>query len=120
MPTRVKTDDRRLIGTWKSDRLRTFRHYKPKPTVTLQSLRRFRSLFGKLEVQWTRSKCHSNFDGHRDSMPYEVVASDAESVVVRYRDVLTDSEVLRQITFDGNFYWIALGGGLCEWFRRIK
>jgi hypothetical protein len=113
----LKTD-RRLQGTWRSDRRRTFRFYKPGPRSTVEGQRKFRSIFGKLIVRWTARRCHlewdgTRFDGERSSQPYEVVASDETSVIVR------SGGVLRQIHFDGDYYWIAIDGGLCEYFRRI-
>jgi hypothetical protein len=48
--------DRRLLGKWQSDRLRTFRHYKPQRTVSEQQQRRFKSLFGKMVIRWGRRR----------------------------------------------------------------
>ncbi len=112
--------DRRLIGIWKSDRRKTFMHYKPKSTLSPSKLRRFKALFGKFVVRWGRGKIYTELDGWKDSGPYEIVASDAESVVVRTHDAIFDRPVLHQIHFEGDHYWIALDGGFCEWFRRVK
>ncbi len=112
--------DRRLLGTWRSDRRRTFRHFKPKRGCTPQSLRQLKALFGKLVIRWGRGKYHTELDGYRESTTYEMVASDSVSVVIRYRDGLGGEDQLRQIHFDGDYYWLALGGGLCEYFRRVK
>ena len=113
------TFDRRLLGTWRSDRRRTFRHFKPKPGAAPESLRKLRSLFGKLVIHWERGRYSTELDGHRDAGEYEVIASDAKSVVVCCRDPRTDRETLQQIHFDGDYYWIALDGRLIEWFRRV-
>jgi hypothetical protein len=112
--------DRRLLGTWVSDRRRTFRHFKPKAGCPPQSLRKFKAIFGKLAVKWGRRFYHTELDGHRRSARYEVVASDASSVVVRSRDELSGEDQLQHIHFDGDYYWVALSGGsLCEFFRRV-
>jgi hypothetical protein len=116
----MPTGDSRLLGTWRSDRRRTFRHYKPKAGCSPQALAGLKAMFGKLVVRWGRGKYHTELEGHRESGGYEVVASDSVSVVVRYQDFLSGEDRLRQIHFDGDYYWIALGGGLCEYFRRIK
>lgn len=112
--------DRRLVGIWRSDRRRTFRHFKPKANCPPQSLRKFKAMFGKLVVRWGRSICYTDLDGHRVSARYEVVASDSVSVIVRLRDTTGGEDRLQQIHFDGNFYWVALSGGnICEFFRRV-
>lgn len=112
--------DRRLLGTWQSDRRRTFRHFKPKAGCSPHSLRKFKAMFGKLVVQWDRGVYHTELDGHRSSARYEVVASDAESVVVRSRDELSGEDRLQHIHFDEDSYWVALAGGsICEFFRRV-
>jgi hypothetical protein len=108
--------DRRLLGTWKSDRRRTFEHYKSGPKSTPQTLRKFRSIFGKLTVRWTGRRSYGELAGSRFSTSYEVVASDETSVVVRF----ADSKVLSHIHFEGDYYWVACYGMLCEYFKRIK
>lgn len=115
--------DRRLLGTWKSDRRKTFLHYKPPANVTEEKVRKFKSLFGKLIIRWGKSKCSTDLNGYKESHPYEVVAADMTSVVIRYEHFLLGPGCLMQIHFDieGDYYWIALdGGNLCEWFRKVK
>jgi hypothetical protein len=58
-------------------------------------------------------------DGTRWVQRYEIVASDADSVVVRAPG-LDGSPTLSQIHFDGDYYWVAAGGVLCEYFKRIE
>lgn len=112
--------DRRLVGTWQSDRRRTFRHFKPKAGCSPQGLRKLKALFGKLVITWGRGVYHTELDGHRSSARYEVVASDSTSVVVRTRDVVSGEDRLQQIHFDGDSYWVSLlGGNICEFFRRV-
>ena len=112
--------DRRLIGSWKSDRRRTFEHFKPNATASPKSIRKLKSMFGKLIVRYTRRRCHSEYDGTPlDPFHYEVVAADDESVVVRFWDTIFDREMLQQIHFEGDYYWIAKWGRV-EWFRRVK
>jgi hypothetical protein len=112
--------DSRLLGTWQSDRRRTFQYFRPKPGCSAASLRKFKSLFGKLIIRWGRHKSYSELNGYRSTAPYEVVASDSRSVVIRYFDTLVEEDRLRQIHFDGDHYWIAVGGRFCEYFRRVK
>src|SRR5271165_2390862 len=91
------TVDRRLLGSWKSDRRRTFMYFRPKPGCSPKALRRLKAMFGRLVVRWGRGKYYDDFDGHRKSYDYEVVARDAFSVVVRYYDSLMKKLRLRQI-----------------------
>ena len=115
----AKTDPR-LLGTWRSDRRRTFRHFKPKAGCPPQSLRKFRALFGKLVVTWGRSVVRTELNGHRWSARYEVVARDAVSVVVRVWDESGGEDGLQHVHFAGDYYWVALAGGsVCEFFRRV-
>jgi hypothetical protein len=111
--------DKRLIGTWKSDRRKTFQHYKPNKKISAAHLRRFKALFGKLVVRWSRAKCYSELDGSHDSGPFEVLASDDSSVVIRHLDGITGESVLKQIHFEGDYYWFALDCHMNEWFRRV-
>jgi hypothetical protein len=81
----------RLWGTWKSDRRKTF-EYAVFPRATPASLRKLRSLFGKLVVTWTKTTYSSFFDvdrfmGHPndrtpDAREYSVVARDPGRAVV--------------------------------------
>jgi hypothetical protein len=114
--------DPRLIGRWKSDRRMTFRNFRPKPRCSPASLRKLKGLFGKLVVRWGRTKVFTDLDGYRDSQPYEVVARDAMSVVVRTYDPLAREDRLLHIHFGDGYYWIApaiSGGRMCEFFRRV-
>lgn len=110
--------DERLLGTWQSDRRKTFLHYKPSPKSTPQQLRNLKALFGKLVVRWERQKYHTELDGYFSSEPYIVLASDVDSVVIRHRDKVTRAERLQQIHFEEDWYWTATWG-LIEWFRRV-
>ncbi|HEY4260196.1 MAG TPA: hypothetical protein VGM98_08550 [Schlesneria sp.] len=104
--------DKRLIGTWQSDRRKTFQHYKPDKSISAAHLRRFKALFGKFVIRWGRTKCYSELDGWEDS-------GDDSSVVIRHPHSIAKQNVLKQIHFEGDCYWFALDGSMNEWFRRI-
>jgi hypothetical protein len=106
--------DRRLLGVWRSDRGRTFRNYKPGPKSTPRSSRRFKAIFGKLRVRWTRKFVYTEYEASRSRSSYAVVASDRISVVV-----CIDDELLH-VHFEGDHYWIGVKGILCEHFNRVK
>ena len=80
-------------------------------------------MFGNLIVRWTPRRVQYKLDPHDDrwqSQPYEVVASDAESVVIRTPDPVTGGEPrLYQLLFDEDRDWITVWPGLPEAFRRI-
>jgi hypothetical protein len=106
--------DRRLLGVWQSDRARTFRHYKPSPKTDPKKARRFRLIFGKLRVRWTRKWLYMDCEECRNRSSYEVVARDQSSVVVRI-----DEELLH-VHFEDDHYWIGVHGILCEHFKRVN
>lgn len=115
--------DKRLLGTWKSDRKRTFQgHPWPKSTTAEQN-RRFRALFGKLVVRWTPTRCLSEMDDFRGSCRYTVLGSDEQSVAV-YREctpAFPSNENICHIHFDGDeYYYVHIAGTrLIEYFRRV-
>jgi hypothetical protein len=113
-----KLIDRRLWGTWRSDRRRTFQFFKPKSGAKPATVRKLKSLFGKMTVRWTARRCHIELNGQSWSEPYEVVAKDANSVVVRVRGI-GDALELAQIHFEGDYYWVATILPMNEYFRRI-
>lgn len=118
-PTQPKSDSR-LLGTWQSDRRRTFRHWKPKPGCRPVALRRFKAMFGELVVRWTRKRCYSELGEFRSADPYEVVARDSSSVVIRVWDEFVEEYRVRQIHFEGeDRYWITVSPNLSECFRRV-
>ncbi len=118
MPPAAPTDPR-LLGTWRSDRLRTFRHFRPKPRCRPVMLRKLKALFGRLTVTWEADAFHTELDGFAGSYPYEVLASDATSVVIAAADAISGERQLRHIHFEGEFYWLPVGGHMTEWFRRV-
>jgi hypothetical protein len=111
--------DDRLVGAWQSDRRRTFLYFKPRAKSSPGTFRKFKALFGKLIVRWDHEVCHTELDGHRSTIKYRIVARDAVSVVISSRSEFLGETRLQQIYFDGDKYWVALPGGICEFFRRL-
>ena len=121
MGQRTVKSDPRLLGVWRSDRRRTFKHFKPKANCPPSSLRKLKSIFGKLVVKWERGVFHAELDGYCAATSYVVLASDAVSVVIRSMDTLIGEERIQHIHFEGDYYWIALRSGrICEFFRRVQ
>jgi hypothetical protein len=77
-----KKTDRRLIGTWRSDRERTVKLWRYNKEVDAEAMAKFESIFGKLTWRITPSHWHGEFENDRFSGPYSVIASDQRSAVV--------------------------------------
>jgi hypothetical protein len=136
----------RLLGTWKSDRRKTFEN-AIFPKMSPKQLRKFRSLFGKMVVTWTRTTVSSYFDCDRfmgfpnnrtpEVEKYAVVARDAGCVVICLKghvpnpkskigassyaimDELNMISPLRTIQFDGDRGYRVSLGTFFEYFQRI-
>lgn len=113
--------DRRLVGTWKSDRRMTFREYRPRRPLTPEKLKKLKSLFGKLVIRWGYRKVETELTGYRDKGEYKILGVDSDGVVVQIYCKLYEEERLTHIHFEGDRYWISLGnGGLREYFQRVR
>ena len=82
------------------------------------------SMFGKLELSYSRWRCESLFDGVKEVAWYQVLAKDADSVMIRsWVPVPFPGRVqsLFHIHFDKDSYWITLGASNTrEFFRRLS
>lgn len=112
--------DYRLIGRWRSDARKTNHEIDLRRHMPAKKTAKLRSLFGKLELRYTRSLCYLRMGNYKSVSQYQVVAKDEWSVAI-----VTDNPVsgkqIHHIHFEGNRYWIYLGfSGLREFFRRIR
>jgi len=114
---RPKTD-RRLLGTWRSDRRRTVKEWRFLPRTPQRIRKRLAAIFGHLALRYTRRRLYSDYRGDRQTHEYEVLASDAESVAIIYRDLSEREWKILHIHFEGRWYWISLGPQR-EFFRRV-
>ena len=113
--------DARLLGCWRSDARRTGRDLAARADIPAQQKARLRRLFGKLELRYTRNRCHSTLSGHTESFPYSVVAKDYSSVAIVSHDALLEQPVISHLHFDGSHMWVAVGTGLFrEFFKRVQ
>jgi hypothetical protein len=135
--------DKRLLGVWKSDRKRTFKEWTWTKKLTPKKKRFFKSLFGKLEVTYTRGKNIQTLRYRRFeySRRYFVVAIDEDSVAIvifgkkiiknrRNYDpenlkmaeaVFPPKPAISHIHFEKDHFWIPLGNGKNrEYFRKAK
>jgi|ERR1700682_2476628 len=110
--------DSRLIGTWRSDAFKTLAEIATRRDMRLAKNKKLASLFGKLELRYTKSLCYSRFETHKSVNAYEVVAKDEFSVAVVSSRPVIGKQILH-IHFEDEHYWIYLGsGGLREFFKR--
>lgn len=119
MGRRAAKSDQRLLGSWKSDRRATIRHFVPKPGADPAAISKLKTFYGKLLIRWGRGKCYTDLDGFRQAEDYEVVARDSQSVVVRIFDTFFQEHRLIQIHFEGQYYWL-WAWGMREFFRRVQ
>jgi hypothetical protein len=114
--------DKRLLGTWRSDRRRTLRELQLPRYVQRKTQKPLRALFGKLRLTYTRSHVHYGMDDWQAVRPYKVLATDSRSVAIRYHDELTGEWLIQHIHFsslDADSYWVTFGFGR-EWFTRVR
>jgi hypothetical protein len=116
--------DSRLIGTWRSDARKTSSDIAARLNFTSEKnqkkYKKLLSLFGKLQLRYTRTHCHSRLGTHKTVAAYKVVAKDEFSAAVLSSQPLLGKQI-SHIHFEGDYYWIYLGpGGLREFFKRVS
>lgn len=134
--------DPRLIGTWKSDKRRTFAEWCWKKNTSPRRKEALRSFFGKHEIIFTRSRLVSRLP-HRKweaAQRYCVLATDETTVAIlqfggleirnRHQydelDLAMAKECMPQaqimhMHFDKEHFWISIGNGRCrEFYRKIR
>src|SRR4051812_32849756 len=97
--------DKRLLGTSKSDRRKTFQDFVWPPNGTDEGRRKFKALFGHLILRYTRQTIFSRMrDTDLDPCPYEVLGSDSTSVAIlnKGKSFFHDSPWILQIHFEGD------------------
>jgi len=111
----TKTDPR-LIGVWVSDREKTIQRMRFKEGATPEQKAKIAELFGKLRIEYTAAEVRTDFEGSSESGPYQVIASDKDSVVILGKGM--DGPKLMQIHFEPGGYYI-LSGFIIEFFKRL-
>jgi hypothetical protein len=113
-------NDCRLIGTWRSDARKTAVEVVARRDIPASKKKKLLSLFGKLELRYTRTHCHSIMSGQVAMNPYAVVARDASSVVVIASNSIAGKQIVH-IHFERTHCWVYLGSsGIREFFRRAN
>jgi len=112
--------DRRLFGTWRSDRKRTAREIRARKDFQPKKAAKLLNLFGKLEHSYTKTRCHSRLNGEVISAKYEVVATDEESVVIVSADRISGDSI-SHLHFEGSdLYWVTVGGRFRVYFEEFR
>ena len=121
MAAHATKTDKRLPGTWQSDQRRTVSEWRFAKRLSPERRRKFLAIFGKLRVTYTPTRIRGVFGDYRFTQRYETLATDCDSVAIRYEDTqVTGRWCIQHIHFDGHDrYWIALGRNR-EWFRRVR
>jgi hypothetical protein len=115
----VKTD-KRLLGTWRSDRRRTMQDWVWPQGTRNERRNRFSEVFGRLTIRYTRQKIHFDLNGRKDSQAYEVLGSDANSVAILHNQGGAEGGIILHIQFEWkDLYWVPLGHNR-EYFKRVK
>lgn len=106
--------DRRLLGSWRSDRRRTMAEWIWPRSMKPDRRKWFAGLFGHLKLRYTPRYLYSDLKGFCERDLYEVVAMDSDSVAI-----LCSPGRILHIHFEDDHYWISLGRNR-EWFKRVK
>ena len=151
MPTSLKSafeqpsfpkTEKRLLGTWKSDKRRTFAEWSWAKKLTPKKKEWFKSIFGKLEINYGRTKVISRLRHRRweQSRRYVVLGSDENSVAIvnfgrleiknrrKYSplgleivDELHSKPEIKHIHFDKKHFWVLIGNGKNrQFFRKLR
>jgi hypothetical protein len=70
------------MGTWRSDTRKTALEIATRRDLRLARSKKLLSLFGKLELRYTKSLCYARFKDHESVSAYKVVAKDDHSVAL--------------------------------------
>jgi hypothetical protein len=141
LPTFPKHDVR-LLGAWRTDKRRTFAEWNWRKGISPKKRSRLKSLFGNLEVTYTRTKVisvlrHRNWETSRH---YKVLGLDESSVAIsvfgelkvkgpsnywaeglRMVKEANSKPTIKTIHFDKKNYWVSIGNGKNrEFFRKIR
>ncbi len=108
--------DKRLLGTWRSNKERTVSLWKYQKEISPEERERFESIFGKFTLRFTETHIYTEFEGTKDSVPYSVIARDSSSVVIAWHEEKERS--LQHIHFEGESFYV-LSGYNVEFYKRV-
>ena len=120
--------DRRLLGTWKSDRALTLRWWKTRPGLSMARKREFLSLFGKLRHRFTRDRLYWDLQGSKGVDRYKILATDNESLAIALSPLTRDGKRLSgaeaeskilYLQFYGDKHYSLMAPHNVEFFKRV-
>jgi len=118
---RARRTDERLLGRWKSDRIRSLEKYHriydsyglPEETVQKAT-----SGFGKRTLTFSGTDMLVESEGETHSYRFRVVQAETNCIVLRWRPSEASNEFL-DIEFDKDGFWLMAQSGACkEFFRK--
>lgn len=120
MATRKYMTARQLmLGTWRSDRLRTESQWVWPKKLAAQRRHEFFAIFGHLVHRFTRTRCYTTCEGKTTSVPYRVAWEGFNvfpQLVVVYG--AGPDERAQHIFFDTSNSYYVQGGKCAEFFKR--
>ncbi len=114
--TEKRLVDKRLLGTWRSDKERTIALWKYQKELTQETRERFENIFGKFTLRFTETRIYTEFEDTKDTVPYSVVARGSSSVIIAWHEEKERS--LQHIHFEGESYYV-LSGYNVEFYKRV-
>ncbi|MBN8549381.1 MAG: hypothetical protein J0M12_08715 [Deltaproteobacteria bacterium] len=121
--------DKRLIGTWRSDRALTLKWWTFPPNVTPAKRARFGRLFGKLTFRITKDRIYGTFDDSKWTNTYVILAADSDSVVLGITPITREGKKLIGKERESKIWYIRFHSKDCfcifapgnlEYFRKLK
>lgn len=111
-----------LLGTWKSDRRKTFQTWSGYDQFTLSQKQKLGKIFGHLKIRYTDQFFDWKQKGETTRDKYKVIEEDSDSHVMRTYSHLYCVDVLHHLHFENirgkSYYWIGFKN-YSEWFRQI-
>ena len=114
----LKTD-RRLYGTWRSDKERTTALWKYTKEISDENRQKFEAIFGKLTWRITDRRWEAEFEDQKWGGPYSVIAADKRSVVVSHPGEPGEQPEVKQYFFEEGYMYVVAGYSI-EFFKRIE
>jgi hypothetical protein len=108
----------RLIGTWRSERKKTAGEIDARADIPRSKKSKLKNLIGKVELRYTRNRCHAKLGDDIRPMRFSIVARDESSVAIVTVDPILGREIVH-IHFEDEYYWVCLGN-IREYFKRVK
>jgi len=116
--------DKKLIGTWKSDREKTvaecMRCVPNRFDIRPERKERFAELFGHMVHSYTENELTTEYKGEVIAGTYEIIERGDKFLIIRIHFECTDDQIVK-IRFENNFesYWVNEDTEFPENFTKI-